>query len=69
VIEDMAARRLNPRTQRSHIHSCRRFAAWVKRSPESGPTRPRSSASQCGSSARTVRKRRPNFYIQLQAAA
>jgi hypothetical protein len=27
MIEDMAARTLNPRTQRSHIHSCERFAA------------------------------------------
>ena len=28
MIEDMAARKLNPHTQRSHIHSC----AWLKRS-------------------------------------
>ncbi len=34
MIEDMAARKLNPRTQRSHIQSCRRFAAWLKRSPD-----------------------------------
>jgi integrase/recombinase XerD len=34
MIEDMAARKLNPHTQRSHIHSCRRFAAWLKRSPD-----------------------------------
>jgi hypothetical protein len=25
MIEDMAARKLNPHTQRSHIHSCKRF--------------------------------------------
>ena len=30
----MAARNLNPHTQRSHISSCRRFAAWLKRSPD-----------------------------------
>jgi integrase/recombinase XerD len=30
----MAARKLNPYTQRSHIHSCKRFAAWLKRSPD-----------------------------------
>jgi integrase/recombinase XerD len=34
MIEDMAARKLNPHTQRSHIQSCRRFAAWLKRSPD-----------------------------------
>src|ERR1022692_4404021 len=33
-IEDMAARKLNPNTQRSHIYSCKRFAAWLKRSPD-----------------------------------
>jgi len=36
MIEDMAARKLNPHTQRSHIQSCKRFAAWVKRSPHRG---------------------------------
>jgi hypothetical protein len=34
MIEDMAACKLNPHTQRSHISSCKRFAAWLKRSPE-----------------------------------
>ena len=34
MIEDMAARKLNPHTQRSHISSCKRFAAWLKRSPD-----------------------------------
>jgi integrase/recombinase XerD len=34
MIEDMAARKLNPHTQRSHICSCKRFAAWLKRSPD-----------------------------------
>src|SRR6202171_4454345 len=34
MIEDMAARKLNPHTQRSHIQSCKRFAAWLKRSPD-----------------------------------
>ena len=33
-IEDMAARKLNPHTQRGHIYSCKRFAAWLKRSPD-----------------------------------
>ena len=31
MIEDMAARKL---TQRGHIYSCKRFAAWLKRSPD-----------------------------------
>jgi hypothetical protein len=34
MIEDMAARKLNPHTRRSHIQSCARFAAWLKRSPD-----------------------------------
>src|ERR1700682_1052180 len=37
MIEDMAARMLNPHTQRSHISSCKRFAAWLKRSPDTAP--------------------------------
>src|SRR5271169_3261624 len=34
MIEDMNARKLGPHSQRSHIHSCKRFAAFLKRSPE-----------------------------------
>jgi integrase/recombinase XerD len=34
MIEDMAARKLTPHTQRGHIYSCKRFAAWLKRSPD-----------------------------------
>jgi site-specific recombinase XerD len=34
MIEDMAARKLNPHTQRGYIRSCKRFAAWLKRSPD-----------------------------------
>ena len=34
MIEDMAARKLNPHTQRSHISSCKRFAHGCKRSPD-----------------------------------
>lgn len=34
MLEDMAARNLNRETQRGHISSCKRFAAWLKRSPE-----------------------------------
>jgi hypothetical protein len=34
MIEDMKARQLNPHTQRSHIYSCKRFAGYLKRSPE-----------------------------------
>ena len=33
MIEDMVARKLNPHTQRSHLSSCKRFAAWLKHSP------------------------------------
>ena len=34
MIEDMAARNLNRHTQRSHLSSCKRFAAWLMRSPD-----------------------------------
>src|SRR5215467_1619450 len=34
MIQDMAGRKLNPHTQRGHIYSCKRFAAWLKRSPD-----------------------------------
>src|SRR5438270_11412972 len=34
MIEDMAARKLGRHAQRSHIHSCRRFAAFLGRSPD-----------------------------------
>jgi hypothetical protein len=34
MLEDMAGRKLNPHTQRGHIYSCKRFAAWLKRSPD-----------------------------------
>src|SRR5947208_15241493 len=33
MIEDMNARKLGAHTQRSHIYSCKRFAAFLKRSP------------------------------------
>jgi site-specific recombinase XerD len=34
MIEDMDARKLGAHSQRSHISSCRRFAAFLKRSPD-----------------------------------
>ncbi len=34
MIEDMNARKLGAHTQRGHIHSCKRFAAFLKRSPD-----------------------------------
>lgn len=34
MIEDMNARKLGAHTQRSHISSCKRFAAFLKRSPD-----------------------------------
>ena len=34
MIEDMAARKLGSHSQRSHIYSCKRFAAFLKRSPD-----------------------------------
>src|SRR3982074_2357981 len=37
MIEDMNARKLCAQTQRGHIHSCKRFAEFLKRSPETVP--------------------------------
>jgi integrase/recombinase XerD len=34
MIEDMNARKLGAHSQRSHIYSCRRFAAFLRRSPD-----------------------------------
>src|SRR3954453_11858008 len=34
MIEDMSARKLGPHSQRSHIDSCKRFAGFLKRSPD-----------------------------------
>jgi len=34
MIEDMNARKLGAHSQRSHVHSCKRFAAFLKRSPD-----------------------------------
>jgi integrase/recombinase XerD len=34
MIEDMTARKLGAGTQRSHVYSCKRFAAFLKRSPD-----------------------------------
>ena len=34
MIEDMNARKLCVGTQRGHIHSCKRFAAFLNRSPD-----------------------------------
>jgi integrase/recombinase XerD len=34
MIEDMKARKLGAHSQRSHIYSCKRFAAFLKRAPD-----------------------------------
>jgi hypothetical protein len=34
MIEDIAARKLGPRSQRNHIYSCKHFAAFLKRSAD-----------------------------------
>jgi site-specific recombinase XerD len=34
MIEDMTARKLGHHSQRSHLYSCKRFAAFLERSPE-----------------------------------
>ena len=38
MIEDMNARKLSAGTQRGHIHSCERFAAFLNRSPDTATT-------------------------------
>lgn len=34
MIEDMNARKLSAGTQKGHIRSCKQFAAFLKRSPD-----------------------------------
>ena len=34
MIEDMTARQVGPKTQRDYIRSCKRLAAFLKRSPD-----------------------------------
>jgi site-specific recombinase XerD len=34
MIEDMNSRKLGPHSQRSHIYSCKQFASFLKRSPQ-----------------------------------
>ncbi|WP_291730711.1 phage integrase N-terminal SAM-like domain-containing protein [Leisingera sp. F5] len=34
MITDMSARNLGPASQTSHLRACKRFAAWLGRSPE-----------------------------------
>ena len=34
MIADMSARTLGPASQTSHLRACKRFAAWLRRSPE-----------------------------------
>jgi hypothetical protein len=38
MIEDMNARKLCAGTQRGHIRACKRFAAFLKRSPDTAST-------------------------------
>ena len=47
MIEDMNSRKLCARTQRGHIYSCKRFAAFLKRSPETATMRGHPPASSC----------------------
>jgi hypothetical protein len=41
MIEEMDARKLCAGTQRGHISSCERFAAFVKRSPDTATAPPK----------------------------
>ena len=34
MIDDMRARKLGRHSERSHIHACKRFAAFLRRSPD-----------------------------------
>ena len=38
MIEDMNARKLSAGTQRGHIHSCKRSAAFLSRAPDTATT-------------------------------
>ena len=51
MIEDMNARKLGKHTQRGHIYSCKRFAGFIKRSPETA------TAEDIRRSSYTLRRR------------
>ncbi|SIO48160.1 hypothetical protein SAMN05443247_06088 [Bradyrhizobium erythrophlei] len=55
MIEDMNARKLCAGTQRGHIHSCKRFATFLKRSPDTATSE---SYRQILVTAGPVRRRR-----------
>jgi integrase/recombinase XerD len=46
MIEDMSSRKLGAHTQRSHIYSCKRFAAFLKRSPDAATAEDRLPRSE-----------------------
>ena len=48
MIEDMTARKLGAGTQRLHISSCKRFVAFLQRSPDTATSRT-SAAFSCTS--------------------
>ncbi len=47
MIDDMVARGLVPQTQKVHIRACKRFAAYLKRSPEMASADDISGCSSC----------------------
>ena len=47
MIEDMNARKLCAGTQRGHIHSCKRFAVFLNRSPDTATTEDIRSVRDC----------------------
>jgi hypothetical protein len=55
MIEDMNARKLCAGTQRGHIHSCKRFAAFLNRSPDTARRASHQIASYCPQSAAELR--------------
>ena len=62
MIEDMSARKLCVGTQRGHIRSCKRFAAFLKRSPDTA------KAEEHLERALTVARRQQEKSWELRAA-
>jgi hypothetical protein len=68
MIEDMNARELCAGTQRGHIRACKRFAAFLKRSPEKLHTTERARPPQRSGSIRhdlitAVQRSLPDFFL------
>ena len=69
MIEDMSARQLTPPTQKGHIRACKRFAAFLKRSPDTATAEDiRCFQLHLAESGASICNRKPHQMRQLRPA-